>query len=32
MRHAYIVGNSKGGQAVLMEASVPPEDFDDGYT
>jgi len=30
LRHAYIVGNSKGGQAVLMEAQRFPEDFD-GY-
>jgi Tannase and feruloyl esterase len=30
IRHAYIVGNSKGGQAVLMEAQRFPEDFD-GY-
>jgi Tannase and feruloyl esterase len=28
--HSYIVGNSKGGQAVLMEAQRFPEDFD-GY-
>jgi len=30
IRHAYIAGNSKGGQAVLMEAQRFPEDFD-GY-
>jgi hypothetical protein len=30
IRQAYIVGNSKGGQAVLMEAQRFPEDFD-GY-
>ena len=30
IQHAYIVGNSKGGQAVLMEAQRFPEDFD-GY-
>ena len=30
IRHAYVVGNSKGGQAVLMEAQRFPEDFD-GY-
>lgn len=30
IRHAYIVGNSKGGQAALMEAQRFPEDFD-GY-
>lgn len=30
IRHAFIVGNSKGGQAVLMEAQRFPEDFD-GY-
>ncbi|HEV2133932.1 MAG TPA: tannase/feruloyl esterase family alpha/beta hydrolase [Terracidiphilus sp.] len=27
IRHAYIVGNSKGGQAVFMEAQRFPEDF-----
>jgi Tannase and feruloyl esterase len=26
--HSYMVGNSKGGQAVLMEAQRFPEDFD----
>jgi feruloyl esterase len=30
IRHAYMAGNSKGGQAVLMEAQRFPEDFD-GY-
>lgn len=30
IRHSYMVGNSKGGQAVLMEAQRFPEDFD-GY-
>ncbi len=30
IRHSYLVGNSKGGQAVLMEAQRFPEDFD-GY-
>jgi feruloyl esterase len=30
IRHAYMAGNSKGGQAVLMEAQRLPEDFD-GY-
>ncbi len=30
IRHAYMTGNSKGGQAVLMEAQRFPEDFD-GY-
>ena len=30
IRYAYIGGNSKGGQAVLMEAQRFPEDFD-GY-
>jgi hypothetical protein len=28
MKHSYMVGNSKGGQAVLMEAQRFPEDFD----
>ena len=28
IRHSYIAGNSKGGQAVLMEAQRFPEDFD----
>jgi feruloyl esterase len=30
IKHAYIAGNSKGGQAVLLEAQRFPEDFD-GY-
>jgi Tannase and feruloyl esterase len=30
IRHAYMAGNSKGGQAVLMEAQRFPADFD-GY-
>jgi feruloyl esterase len=30
IQHAYMVGKSKGGQAVLMEAQRFPEDFD-GY-
>lgn len=30
IRHSYMAGNSKGGQAVLMEAQRFPEDFD-GY-
>ena len=30
IRHAYMAGNSKGGQAVVMEAQRFPEDFD-GY-
>jgi feruloyl esterase len=28
IRHSYMAGNSKGGQAVLMEAQRFPEDFD----
>jgi hypothetical protein len=28
IKHAYMAGNSKGGQAVLMEAQRFPEDFD----
>ena len=28
VKHAYIAGNSKGGQAVLLEAQKFPEDFD----
>ena len=28
IKHAYIAGNSKGGQAVLLEAQRFPEDFD----
>ena len=28
IKHAYIAGNSKGGQAVLLEAQKFPEDFD----
>lgn len=28
IEHSYMVGNSKGGQAVLMEAQRFPEDFD----
>jgi len=30
IKYSYVVGNSKGGQAVLMEAQRFPEDFD-GY-
>ena len=28
IKHSYMVGNSKGGQAVLLEAQRFPEDFD----
>src|SRR5262249_17512292 len=28
IRHSYMAGNSKGGQAVLMEAQRFPEDYD----
>jgi len=28
IKHAYMAGNSKGGQAVLLEAQKFPEDFD----
>lgn len=28
IRHSYMAGNSKGGQAVLLEAQKFPEDFD----
>lgn len=28
IKHSYMVGNSKGGQAVLMEAQRFPEDYD----
>jgi len=28
IKHAYIAGNSKGGQAVLLEAQEFPQDFD----
>jgi hypothetical protein len=28
IKHAYIAGNSKGGQAVLLEAQKFPQDFD----